>query len=93
MATARVTKVSVNRGIVQRVSQIPAVRTALRTRAALIASRARQLDPDAKIVIVDGVRPGGRAYANVVSDNVEGEWGSSKTHRRRALGQAADITN
>lgn len=95
MATSRITRAVVNRGIVQRVSALPAVRTALRTQAALIASRARQIDQSegaaSTITIVDGIRPGGRAYANVVSDNVDGEYGTSKTARRRTLGRAADI--
>lgn len=95
MATSRVTKIVVHRGIVQRVSQMPVVRTALRTQAALIASRARQIDSSegggATIVIVDGVRPSGRAYANVVSDDADGEFGTSRTARRRTLGRAANI--
>lgn len=37
-----------------------------------------------------GVRPGGRPRVNVYCDNVEQEWGSSKTARRRVLGRAAE---
>lgn len=88
-------RVVVNRGILQRVSQVSAVRTALHTQAALIAARARQIDSSeggrSTIRIVDGIRPGGRAYSNVVSDNVDAEFGTSKTARRRTLGRAADI--
>lgn len=95
MATSKVTRVVVNRGIVQTVSRLAAVQTALRTQGALIAARARQIEAaegdNTTITLVSGIRPGGRAYTNVVSDNPAGEYGTSKTSRRRALGRAADI--
>lgn len=95
MATSRVTRVVVNQGNLQRVSQLAHVRAALRTRADAIANRARQIDSteggNARITVVEKIRPRGRATADVVSDDVEGEFGSSKTARRRTLGRAADI--
>ncbi len=95
MARSRVTRIVVNRGIVQRVSQLAPVRSGLRSAATRIAGRARQIDSSeggaARISVVDGIRPGGRAYANVVSDDVGGEFGSSKVSRRRTLGRAANI--
>lgn len=95
MARSSVTRVKVSRQLVQHASRVQAVRTALHTQAALIASRARQIDSSeggkSVIKIVDGIRPGGRAYSNVESNNVAGEYGTSKTARRRTLGRAADI--
>ena len=43
-----------------------------------------------EITTVAGTRPGGRQYVNVIGDNVEQEWGSSRTERRRILGRAAE---
>lgn len=95
MATSRVTRVVVNRGNLERVSLLPTVRAALRSRADQIANRARQIDSseggNANITVVEKIRPRGRATADVVSDDVDGEFGSSKTARRRTLGRAADI--
>jgi hypothetical protein len=41
------------------------------------------------VTTVAGVRPGGRPFVNVVSDNADQEFGTSKTSRRRILGRAA----
>lgn len=41
------------------------------------------------VTTVAGVRPGGRPFVNVVSDNAAQEFGTSKTERRRILGRAA----
>lgn len=88
-------RVVVNYGNLQRASALPAVRAALRARAEQIASRARQIDSSeggrADITVVEKIRPRGRATADVVSDDVDGEYGTSKTARRRTLGRAADI--
>lgn len=95
MATSRVTRIVVFPRIVQRVSVVPEVRAALRAKAAQVAARARQIDASegggATITVEEGIRPGGRAYANVVSDDADGEYGTSRTARRRTLGRAADI--
>lgn len=93
---SRVVRMVINAGILQRASQTTVVRDALRARARQIASRAKQLDStegegSATIFVVEGIRPGGRAYANVTSTDVSGEFGTSKTARRRTLGRAADI--
>jgi len=37
-----------------------------------------------------GVRPKGRPFVNVVADNAEQEFGSSRTARRRILGRAGE---
>lgn len=42
-----------------------------------------------KVTTVAGVRPGGRPYVNIVSDNPDQEFGTSRTARRRILGRAA----
>ncbi len=94
-ALGRVTRLTVSRGLMQRVSQTTQVRDALRAQANRIAARARQLDAadggGARISVRDGIRPQGRAYANVISDDAAGEFGTSKTSRRRTLGRAANI--
>ncbi|WP_343317780.1 hypothetical protein AAFM46_10995 [Arthrobacter sp. TMP15] len=41
------------------------------------------------VTTVAGVRPGGRPFVNIVSDNVDQEFGTSRTARRRILGRAA----
>lgn len=93
---AKVRVVPNYRGIGE-VLRLPVVRAELRNQASRIASRARSLDAaeggDAQIAVSDGTRPRGRAYARVSSTDVEGEWGTSKTARRRTLGRAADIHN
>jgi hypothetical protein len=77
------------------VMRLPQVRRALRAQADRVAARARSIDAseggNARITVVEGTRPKGRAFARVVSDDVDGEFGSSKTARRRTLGRAADI--
>lgn len=59
-----------------------------------VAARARQLaaadDVDMDVSTVAGVRPKGRPYVNVVADNAEQEFGSSRMGRFRILGRAAE---
>lgn len=42
----------------------------------------------ARITVKSGIRPGGRAYVNIVSDSPIEEYGSESTPRIRALGRA-----
>ena len=42
----------------------------------------------ARITVKSGIRPGGRAYANIVSDSAAEEYGTETTPRIRALGRA-----
>ena len=42
----------------------------------------------ARITVKSGIRPGGRAYANIVSDSPAEEYGTETTPRIRALGRA-----
>lgn len=77
------------------VMRLPKVRAALRSQAGGIAAKARSLDAaeggDATISVEEGTRPRGRPYARAVSDDADGEFGTSKTARRRVLGRAANI--
>lgn len=41
------------------------------------------------VTTIAGTRPGGRPFVNVVADNVDQEFGTSRTKRRRILGRAA----
>lgn len=43
----------------------------------------------AKITVDYGIRPGGRARVNVVSDSPEEEYGNETTPKTRAIGRAA----
>ena len=74
--------------------------TSQETRAAL-ASAARRLASKADVLgrsegvemecrVESGTRPKGRPYSNVVSDNVDQEWGDRYTERRRVLGRIAE---
>ena len=72
----------------------PDIRVALQQVADRVAGRARHIAEtegvDMEITTVAGTRPGGRQYVTGVGDNVEQEWGSSRTERRRILGRAAE---
>lgn len=72
----------------------PDIPRALQAKAEQIASRARALAESEgvrmNVTTQVGVRPKGRPFANVVGDNVEQEWGSSRSGRRRILGRAAE---
>lgn len=79
----------------QQVNKMKAVQQAVRKTAEQVAARARQINAaeggTATIRVVSGIRPGGRAFTNVVSDNPEEEYGSSTQRklapvRRAALG-------
>lgn len=70
-----------------------AVRNATRRRAEVVAGTAQRISNSeggtASFSVESGIRPGGRAYANVVSDNRDEEYGTETTPRIRALGRAA----
>lgn len=44
---------------------------------------------DMQITTKAGTRPKGRPYVNVIGDNVDQEWGTTRTERRRILGRSA----
>ncbi|QDH85053.1 hypothetical protein SEA_DARDANUS_16 [Gordonia phage Dardanus] len=77
----------------EQVAKSRAVRTAVNQRAQAIAARARGLNSaeggSANITVDSGVRPRGRAFANVVSDRPDEEHGSETTPRRAILRRAA----
>lgn len=54
------------------------------------ASIAAAEEIDMEVTTVAGVRPKGRPYVNVITNNAEQEFGSSRTERRRILGRAAE---
>ncbi|MEW1964640.1 hypothetical protein AB0302_04490 [Micrococcus sp. NPDC078436] len=72
----------------------PDIPGALQQVADRIASRARGLAAsegvEMNVTTQGGVRPQGRPYVNVVGDNVDQEWGTTRSGRRRILGRAAE---
>lgn len=64
----------------------------LQAKADEVAARARSLAAaegvEMEVTTVAGVRPKGRAFVNVVTDNVDQEFGSSRSARYRILGRA-----
>lgn len=70
----------------------PDIPKALQAEADRRAARARELAAaegvEMEVTTVAGVRPKGRAFVNVVSDNVDQEFGSSRSARYRILGRA-----
>lgn len=75
-------------------AQSAGVRKGLRDKAAEVQRHADRLagadNVDANFWLEDGTRPGGRPYANVVTDAVGQEYGDGVTGRRRILGRAAE---
>lgn len=70
------------------------VRAALRAKAQDVKGRADSIaateDVEARFWTEEGTRPKGRSYARVLCDNVDQEFGTSKTARRRILARAAE---
>lgn len=87
-------EVEITYEFIQKAAQHPGVREQLQVVADRIASRARGLaaseDVTMEVTTKSGLRPKGRPYVNVIGDNAEQEWGSSRTGRRRILGRAAE---
>ena len=79
--------------LVQAMRSAP-VRAGLEAKAEEVKARAEQLaaaDGVAMTVTLDSkTRPRGRPAVNVVSDNVDQEFGTAKVARRRILGRAAE---
>ena len=86
-------RVRISNELIVAAMQSDKVRTALAARADQIATRARAIADDEEVEVTitrkDGTRPKGRPYSRVTSDNVDAEWGTSKTRRSRILGRAA----
>lgn len=72
----------------------PGVAAQLQVVASRVAARAVSIAAaegvEMEVTTVAGVRPKGRPYVNVVTNNAEQEYGSARTKRRRILGRAAD---
>lgn len=79
---------------IQRAAQKPLVRKALQAKADKIKARVESIaaaeEVTMQVTTEAGIRPGGRPFVNVVSDNAEQEFGSSRTKRRRILGRAGE---
>ncbi|MGN7134562.1 hypothetical protein ACTHQY_14950 [Rhodococcoides corynebacterioides] len=77
----------------QKINRSRAVQDAVARKAQRVAATARSITANeggtANITVVSGVRPGGRAYTNVVSSSRDEEYGTETTPRIRALGRAA----
>lgn len=79
---------------IQEAGQSPGVIEATRKVAKRIAKRAESIasseQESMSVWVESGIRPGGRAFSNVVTDGTEQEFGTSKRRKRRILGRAAD---
>ncbi|HAT1303609.1 TPA: hypothetical protein I8V98_002087 [Corynebacterium striatum] len=77
----------------RKINRDPKIHAALRRRAEATAARATAISRaeggTANYSIRTGIRPGGRAYADVVSDNGEEEQGTETVRRINALRRAA----
>ena len=80
---------------IQAAAQSEGVRKVLAERRDRLARAAEALaaseDVEGEVSTSEGTRPKGRPYARVEFDNVDQEWGTSKTRRRRILGRAAGL--
>lgn len=87
-------EVEISREYVQKAAQHQAVRKALRQTADRVRRRADSLAASESVSmntwVEEGTRPGWRPQAVVYGDNVEQEWGGSRTDRRRIMGRAAE---
>lgn len=87
-------EVEITPEFIQSAMRDPGVTAHLQVVADRVAARAKGIAAtegiDMEISTVAGVRPLGRPYVNVITNNVEQEFGTSRTERRRVLGRAAD---
>ena len=79
---------------IQQAAQHPAVTAHLQVVADRIKARAKLLAEkegvEMRITTAAGTRPGGRPFVNVVGDNPDQEFGSSRSGRFRILGRAGE---
>lgn len=68
-------------------AQLQVVANRVKVRAAALA---KQEEVDMTVTTVAGVRPGGRPFVNVTTDNPDQEFGSSRSGRYRILGRAGE---
>lgn len=87
-------KIQISREFVREAAGQPAVRSQLGTIANRVARRAESMAAgegvDLNTWVEEGDRPGWRPQAVVYGDNVEQEWGSSRSDRFRIMGRAAE---
>lgn len=86
--------VRISRDLIVQAMQSAETRAALEEKAYKLANRADTLGAQEGVEmetrVEEGTRPKGRPFANVVSDNVDQEWGDRYTERRRILGRVAE---
>ena len=87
-------EVEITPEFIQSAMHQPGVAVALQVVADRVARRAEGIATNEGVEIgittTAGVRPKGRPYVNVVADNVDQEWGSSRSGKYRILGRAAE---
>ena len=87
-------EVEISRAFVEAAMRHPGVVEHLGVVARRIKDRADQLAAnegvDLETWVEQNTRPKGRPQAVVYGDNVEQEWGSSRSDRRRILGRAGE---
>lgn len=87
-------RVEIGRETIEQAMRSIQTRAALEAKARKVQQRAEQLAESERVdlssEVSSGTRPKGRPYSRVESANIEQEWGSSKTARRRILGRAAE---
>lgn len=80
----------------QKINRSPSLHARLAARARAIAATANAITESeggqARITVESGIRPGGRAFFNVVSSSAAEEYGTESTPRIRAIGRAARAT-
>lgn len=87
-------EVEISYEFIQQAAQQPDVQKRLQQTANRIRARAESIaaneGSDMKVTTVAGTRPGGRPFVNVVGDDPDQEYGTSRTARRRILGRAGE---
>lgn len=87
-------EIEISGAYIKEAMQQPGVVAHLQVVADRVAARAAGLASaegvEMNVTTVAGVRPGGRPFVNVVSDNSDQEHGTAKTPRRRILGRAGE---
>lgn len=87
-------EVTISYELIQRAAQHADVRARTKELAEKVARRAERIAAEEgvemTVTVQSGTRPGGRPFSNVVSDNVEQEWGGHRVKRRRILGRAGE---
>ncbi|AXH44393.1 head closure Hc1 [Arthrobacter phage MargaretKali] len=85
-------EVEISYEFIQKAAQQPGVAAALQAVANRVHARAQQMADkdgvDMRVTTQAGVRPGGRPFVNVVGDNADQEFGTSRMGRFRILGRA-----